>query len=429
MSVIVLLLDAFRQDYLNESTTPFLWKCAQEGEHYERVVQSLGFCERTEILTGMRGDESGFFTAIGFDPSESPYGNVKGLHILHAVEQGLLAQLRFAPATFGNKVHKRLRSYVWRYFRGRGIKMPTFCIPYPWLPFFTLTEDRVDHRLPEAFSRPSLLDILDQAGKTYFYDSFTALGLSTPYGSDHERLDAVVEDLADNNKDLYLVYVSIPDAHGHRCGPDSEEFRSILHHMDRLLERFVKRAEEASPKNRFLFVGDHGMLPVTARFDAGAEIRKHLRAAGLKKGKDVVYFLDSTMVRLWAITHRARDMLPGLVPDAQGFTEYGRWMDAATAARCHVPWPDRRYGDHLWLANPGVQVFPDFFHRIAPCKGMHGYDPRLPESQGACILWGDGVTPRRLPTIHLADVYAVLKRSLGVSRSECHKSTEGPDHG
>ena len=218
MSAILILLDAFRSDYLDEATTPFLWECAQKGEHYQGVVQSMGFCERTEILTGMHGEESGFFTAIGFDPTNSPYADVKWLPLFHATEQAVLLLLRFAPRSFGNKVHKRLRSYAQRYFRKRGIKMPSFLIPYPWLRYFALTEDRLDHRNPDAFPCPSIFSLLEEAGKTYFYDSFTALGLVTPYWSDQGRLDAVIDNLRGEQKDLYLIYVSVPDAQGHRYG-------------------------------------------------------------------------------------------------------------------------------------------------------------------------------------------------------------------
>jgi predicted AlkP superfamily pyrophosphatase or phosphodiesterase len=418
MSTIFILLDAFRRDYLSEETTPFLWKCAREGEHYESVVQSYGFCERTEILTGMRGDESGFFTAIGFDPPNSPYADVKVLHLFHAAEKIILILLKFAPKTFGNKVHKRLRSYVQRYFSRRGIAMPSFLIPYHLLPFFALTEDRVDLRRPEAFPQPSIFTLLINAGKTYFYDSFTALGLATPYVSDQERLDAVVKDLGNDKKDLYLIYISTPDAYGHLYGPESPELRFILRDMDQMLDCFVKQVEEVSPKNRFLFLGDHGMLSVTVRYNAQKEIDGILSENDLITGRDVLYFLDSTMVRVWTMSDRARRDLHGILQVAPGFSTHGTWMNASMAKRFHIPWPDRRYGDYLWVANPGVLVFPDFFHRIAPCKGMHGYDTRLSESQGTCIHWGENLTCKQLPSIELSGVFSVLKRSLGISEAE-----------
>jgi len=414
MSTIFLLLDAFRRDYLSEDNTPFLWKCAQEGEYYEGVIQSLGFCERTEIFTGLRGDQSGFLTAIGFDPSNSPYADVKILPLFGIMEQIGLGLLKLAPKEFRHKVHKRLRSYAQQYFQRRNITMPTFFIPYRLLPFFSLTEDRVDLRRPDAFSHPSIFKLLFNAGKTYFYDSFTALGLVTPYASEQERLDAVIKDLLGNKKDLYLVYISIPDTYGHLFGPESAELSPILCNMDQMLERFVKQAEEISPNNRFLFIGDHGMLTVTTHYDAKKEIDALLGKFDLINGQDVLYFLDSTMVRFWAMSNRAQKKLPRILKDASGFSAHGTWMTPKKAKQFHVPWPDRRYGDHLWIANAGVLVFPDFFHRIVPCKGMHGYDPNLPESQGVCIHWGKGIKTKRFPTIKLSDTFDVLKRSVEI---------------
>jgi len=108
MSTILLLLDAFRNDYLTEQTTPFLWKCAMEGEYYKNVEQSYGFCERTEIFTGKPASESGFFTAIGYDPINSPYKNINGLLLLYMVEQMVLLLLHIAPKKIGSRVHNRL---------------------------------------------------------------------------------------------------------------------------------------------------------------------------------------------------------------------------------------------------------------------------------------------------------------------------------
>ena len=414
MSTILLLLDAFRHDYLSPENTPFLWKCAQEGEHYEGVEQSLGFCERTEILTGLRGDESGFFTAVGFDPANSPYADVGSLHLLNVAERVVLATLGLGSSGFGDKVHKRLRSYVQQSFRNRGISMPSFMIPYPWLRYFALTEDRMDLRRPEAFPSPSIFALLTDDGKTYFYDTFTALGFSATYTSDQGRLDAVINDLSGNEKDLYLIYIASPDAHGHRFGPESAEFRTSIHALDNMLEHFVRQAEGAAPQNRYLFVGDHGMLTVTEEFNAKKEIQKLLGEASLKSGEDVLHFLDSTMVRFWEITDRSRQNLGDTLRKSQAFRHRGAWMDTPMARLFHAPWPDRRYGDHLWLADPGVLVFPDFYHRIAPCKGMHGYDPRLPESQGICIHWGDGVPAKSYSSIPLTAVFDLLKQSLGL---------------
>ena len=413
MATVFLLLDAFRCDYLSESGTPFLWNCAQEGEYYERVVQSFGFCERSEILSGLRGDETGFFTAIGFDPANSPYKQAKGLGGLHCLDLVALQLLKTLRSDIAGKIDGRIRRYVDNMFRRRGITMPSYRIPIPWLKHFALTEDLIDHRDRAAFPAPSLLTQLTAAGRSYFYDSFTALGFKSPYHSDQSRLDAVCQEVSSGNHDLYLIYIGTPDMVGHRYGPDSEQLTNALGDLDRSIGEFVGEAERQSPGNRYVFVGDHGMLRVTDTVDLEPDIRRVLRQLGLRAGRDVLYFLDSTMARFWLLTDRC-GRLGERLQEIPAIVNHGSWMDAAIARQFHVPWPDRRYGDMLWAASPGVMLFPDFFHRLTRCQGMHGYDPQLTDSQGLCIHWGAGIAPKRISQIPLTEVHHVLKQSLSL---------------
>lgn len=414
MSTILILLDAFRQDYRNQTNTPFLWRCGEEGELYDGVEQSLGYCERTEVLAGLNGKQSGFFTAIGFDPEGSPYAKLTLMPLYAVLERAGLFMARLFPARFSDRVHKRLRGKLAQRFRRRGIHMPPFLIPFTWLRYFSLTEDRIDHRLSNAFPQASILTLLEQAGRSYFYDSFTALGFTSPHRTDAARLKAVVQDATAEPKDLYLVYIAAPDAWGHRLGPDAPEFQLVLNKLDQDLAEFVSELERVSPGNRYIFLGDHGMVTVTRTIDLEREIARLLRHAKLKKGRDVLYFLDSTMARFWAMSDRASACLAKALESSTLLREAGNWMDREMAEKFHVPWPDRRYGDHLWVAHAGVSVFPDFFHRLEPCKGMHGYDPTLPECRGTCIHWGRGVEPRRFSLTSLSGVNDVLKRSLSL---------------
>ncbi len=412
MKTFLLLLDAFRHDYLSQETTPFLWRCAQEGEHYQRVIPSLGFCERSEIMSGLTGAETGFFTAIGYDPANSPYLDVRGLGLLHAVERAAIPLLRCFGDGFAARAHRRLRGYVNRHFQARGFGMKTHMIPFPLLEHFALTEDLVDHREPNVFPRPSILDELKQAGRGYDYDSFTAVGGRFPYRSDDERLEAVPPKAGREDADLYLIYVGAPDSFGHKHGPDSEGLRSAMREMDRKIGDMVAAIERHSTGNRFIFIGDHGMVTVTKKIDVEKELRAHFRRGRLKTGRDVLYFLDSTLARVWALKEGARESVRDALLSSETLRSHGSVLDAAAAKKFHVPWNDRRYGDHIWLADPGVMISPDFFHRISTEKGMHGYDPTIPDSQGTCIHWGHGVPRRVEPSIPLSGVHGVLKRSL-----------------
>jgi len=290
--------------------------------------------------------------------------------------------------------------------------MSPYFIPYSWIHLFALTEDRIDHRDPTAFKTPSIFTLLNTAGRTYCYDSFTALNFQSPYQSDEERLNAVIRNIKKSHKDLYLVYIAAADVYGHAYGPASLEFRHVLIDLDGHLEHFVKTIESFAPGNRYIFLGDHGMATVTNRIDAEKEIIRLLCLTELRKGHDVVYFLDSTMVRLWVMNDKARKRLPHALASSKLFNENGLWMGHALANRCHVPWPDRHYGDYLWVANSGNLVFPDFFHRRLPCKGMHGYDPHLPESHGMCINWGKGVPMNQHTIMPLTKAFNILKENL-----------------
>ena len=73
MKIVLFLLDAYKEEYISKSNTPFLYNLANEGKYIEKIIPSAGFCERTEIFFGLKPNESGFFTAIGFDPDNSPY--------------------------------------------------------------------------------------------------------------------------------------------------------------------------------------------------------------------------------------------------------------------------------------------------------------------------------------------------------------------
>ena len=49
---LLVLIDAFRHDYLSKEHTPFLWSLLEAGHYVERLEPSFGVCERTEILVG-----------------------------------------------------------------------------------------------------------------------------------------------------------------------------------------------------------------------------------------------------------------------------------------------------------------------------------------------------------------------------------------
>jgi len=75
-TVVFIVCDAIRWDYLTEDDSPFLLNLAENGTYAEKVKPSLGFCERTEMFSGTRPEDSGYFTAFTLDGEKSDFRNL-----------------------------------------------------------------------------------------------------------------------------------------------------------------------------------------------------------------------------------------------------------------------------------------------------------------------------------------------------------------
>jgi len=413
MATVLLLLDALRHDYVNEVDTPFLWQCSKEGEYYKKVIPSYGFCERAEILTGEKPNNTGFFTAIGYDPDNSPYKSFKYTFPYKLIESLIPKKLRIPgkehPGGFYRLYRKLLQKIISRDING----MQMYNIPLELLSHFALTEDRIDHRDSEAFNVPSILSMLKEEKRRFFYDSFSALNLALN-GDDDDRLQMVLNAVKKEEDDLYLVYIAAPDSIGHKFGPNSDTLKKALTRLDFKLAEFTNEFERIAPNSNYIYLGDHGMLPVESTFDPKKELDTMLRGLNLCLGEDYVYFLDSTIVRFWFNSPRAKDLLESRLRNNIRFLSKGVFVDDSFLRKEFLPINDRRYGHLVWMANPGVIVFPDFFHQSEPCKGMHGYSPDLLESQGTCIVYGANVESQYVESIPLTGVYKILKRYLNI---------------
>ena len=184
--------------------------------------------------------------------------------------------------------------------------------------------------------------------------------------------------------------------------------------MDRDLQEFVSEFKAIRPKSRYIFLGDHGMVNVERYLDVEKIIKEIAQQGRLKLERDFVYFLDSTLMRLWTFSDKARTVFSERLQSNTLLLQSGLFLNQDLAQVYHIPWNDRRYGDIVWWANPRVLVFPDFFHRTERSKAMHGYDPALPESQGMCISYGPGIAQQKIDTMPLTGIFQLLREAVEV---------------
>ncbi|HWQ12881.1 MAG TPA: alkaline phosphatase family protein [Roseiflexaceae bacterium] len=207
---------------------------------------------------------------------------------------------------------------------------------------------------------------------------------------------------------FWYIKFSALDALGHEHGPDPERLAPALAALNGQLERTIAALRAAYGEALdIVVVSDHGMSAVERALD----VRPALRATGLQPGRDYLYFLDSTTVRIWcddpgtcAQLAEALAALPGLRP-----------LDPLARARARIP-DDESTGDLLFALDEGAVVFPDFFRRQTRPKGMHGY-ARVASAAGLPYLAVEPSIAGLLPqgdTLTHADLWAAMRARLGL---------------
>jgi predicted AlkP superfamily pyrophosphatase or phosphodiesterase len=255
----------------------------------------------------------------------------------------------------------------------------------------------------------SIFDVLSRTRVDYKYLMFPVVNCD-----DDRTLTLTLESIGERRR-LYFVQFSDSDLLCHLHGPESAMRHRVAGELDRKLRVLQKAFEERFDETMLLVIGDHGMMQVEHTVDVGSIVHRRARTHGLRHGKDYLLFLDSTLARLWALRPAAADRLVDLLEDPD-LNRAGIRLTESAAREYRIPYADRRYGDLLWWANPGVLIHPDYFH--APCqivRGMHGYASRHEKMQGFAVLHGSGIRPTSMATAHLVDVCSTLCEVLGVS--------------
>ena len=141
------------------------------------------------------------------------------------------------------------------------------------------------------------------------------------------------------------------------------------------------------------------MVDVRATVDVMARVA----ALPFRRGRDYLAFYDSTMARFWWRDAAARDR----IRQALAAEPRGRWLSREQMAREGVAFADARFGDDVFLLEPGALMVPSFMGG-APVAAMHGYDPAHPDMAG--ILAANRPLPADVT--HLAQLRSFLEREL-----------------
>ena len=393
-NVILVLLDAFRGDYINENDTPNIFKLSQKSEYISFLKPSFGFCERTEILTGKSSEETGYFTAIAYDPEKSPYKEYKNSLIFFSALEGIF-RLRI--------LKKIIRRIFWEIFKNKEATFYPFNIPFNDLSNLALTEDGVNNFIENSN------DSIYKKAKGVYKDATT--DMSSPLkGDDKYRLNLVLDNLNNADFQFYPIYISRMDSVGHQYGPNSDMTRSSLKCIDKLIIDFINAAQEIDEDCVIVLCGDHGMTEVVDKINLEKSLLK------IRKDNNSLanfkYFLDSTIARFWFDENQDLNAKTlSKIIDNQ-FNKFGKSVLFENFENNGIP-KSRKYGDLVFICNPGIIISPDFFNLKSDIRGMHGYKTFEESTYGFCItLSKNTATSVKDGPLPLTYVHNVISKHL-----------------
>lgn len=196
---------------------------------------------------------------------------------------------------------------------------------------------------------------------------------------------------ADPKIEFLFVYAASLDAwlHDHtRQHPDLPgELQAIAQRINQVLDAARANHDEV----RFHIFSDHGMATINEHLD----LFPALQQTGLRLHRDFHAVIDSTMLRCWypdeATRARVRDALSGY--------EQITLLDDAYLQRERCLFPDRRFGEDIWLARPHCLLVPSHMGTV-PLAAMHGYDVEHEDSYASYLSNDPAAAPAAIPDIH-----------------------------
>ncbi|MFN0150780.1 MAG: alkaline phosphatase family protein [bacterium] len=307
----------------------------------------LGFSSGAEpsILTGKTPAQHGRWTMYKRASSSSPFGLARWLAL-------------YPPAL---PAAHRIRRFLSWWVRSREKVAGYFDlyeVPLSLLPNFDLCErgNIFDvGGIPEA---PTLFDRLSDQGIP-----FRSWSWRTAEAQNWRDLESAIDR---GEPGYYFLYTPALDALQHSVGTQAPAVGDLVADYERRIRAIHDLAVARGLRPVLHIFADHGMKDTLGTADLIAAVR----ATGLRMTRDYLAFYDSTMGRFWFFHDDARDR----VTAALRAIPHGRVLDDAELAREGVLFGDRRYGETIFLMNPGWQIEPSFMGSRAP-RAMHGFHP------------------------------------------------------
>lgn len=393
---VIVILDAFRWDYISETHTPFLYSLKDQNLYIKKLVPSPGFCERSEIFTGLKPFESGNFLAYGL--KEDINLNKKNLFfkLIFLLESFINKWFYIEFTLSGKKINtQKLIRFFFNYcFKKYSISSQL--IPFDFIPFFELTEDKYSISSISEYPFNTFFNYLHSNKIKFSTKAFTGLNLPSNL-SDVDRMKLLEKIVADKSILYSFLYISEIDFLGHELGPKQLLKSKHLKKFDYKIKLLYKSIKRIDNDCKFILIGDHGMQEVNHIFDVESAIKSYIKRHNLSRGSDVVWFIDSNYFRIWFF--RNKKFHKKCFQTEVNFKKYGSYLESKILAKFNCK--SIKYGDLLWYANDESLIYPNFFNS-KKLKGMHGYFSDSNALNGMAII--ENNNKKLIQKLHLNEI-------------------------
>ncbi|HZR17135.1 MAG TPA: alkaline phosphatase family protein [Verrucomicrobiae bacterium] len=369
---------------------PFVRDVAPNRKRLTSVFGYSSACVPS-ILSGRWPAEHYNWSYFIYDPKGSPFS--------------FLRPLRWLPRQITSRriFRRRLSKLLKKRLDFRGY-FDLYNMPFEHISLFDFTEKRSPLQ-PGGMNRgPNIFDHLEQGAIPYH--------VSDPLKSEEANLAALLHDIRAERIDFAFLYWPGLDGLLHQVGNQSPEIGPKLETYEKWIRSLRAVAQDHFEEIRLYVFSDHGM----ANCDELLDLKKRVETLRLRVPQDFAVVYDSTMARFWFRHERARQA----VTDLLASIPQGRIIPDEELKELGTFFPDRRFGELIFLVREGVLIVPSHMGE-RPIRAMHGYHPEDKHSYAAlCTNQPD--IPEDIAAI--PDVFRLMLRDAQLAHERNQLRTE-----
>ena len=177
------------------------------------------------------------------------------------------------------------------------------------LIFFTISSSNTAKRNIASLSK-SMIMILQiflvlknlfcwMKSKNIQYDLDGFVKYNKVVGTDQDRINQLLQKIDSNSlKDFTLIYLGVGEL-AHFLSMDDPKFIEAMQTYDRNMASLYSALASSEYDFELVLLGDHGMVPISSYINIEPDIHRIARSLNLTLFEDYMFFIDSTMVRIW----------------------------------------------------------------------------------------------------------------------------------